>query len=187
MSTRTALDPVRRLPRSTTVVRAVAVIALLLAAVWVLDLPDTAPDRPAAEPTAQHSPATPSVAEATAGPHRAATAAPPVPAASGASVPGIAARDPGTGADHGFRLPVPDGLVGVPVPLGVPATTALVRPGDLVDLLAVPASDEPVTIAEHAAVLGVDRPDATVLLALTREQARLVVATPDPFALIVRS
>jgi len=89
----------------------------------------------------------------------------------------------------GTRLAVPDGLVGVPVPLGSPAMTSLIRPGDRVDLLAVTDAGPPVVVAAGRVVLGVDHADATLLIALTPEQAENVVASPASirFAVTIRS
>lgn len=86
------------------------------------------------------------------------------------------------------RLSIPDGLVGVPVPLGTPAGLAMLQPGDRVDLLAVPdgGGGDPAVLAGNAAVLGVDRPDATLFLALTPRQAHAVVSSTSRFAVIVR-
>jgi hypothetical protein len=86
-------------------------------------------------------------------------------------------------------MPVPDGAVGVPVPLAEPAVLAVVRPGTRVNLLAVPparrpgATVEPVLLAERAPVLAVLRPAATdgsaaVYLALHPEQARRLIGMP---------
>jgi hypothetical protein len=86
------------------------------------------------------------------------------------------------------RLPIPDGLVGVPVPLAEPTALAVLRAGDHVDLLAI-AGAEPAPVAGDAAVLAVDHAAAAVLLALTPDQASEVVSAPDTtrFAVIVRS
>lgn len=62
----------------------------------------------------------------------------------------------------------------------------MVRPGDRVDLLLVPGDGEPDLVAGDVTVLAVAAPDATVLLALSPDQARRVVATTARFALIVR-
>jgi hypothetical protein len=175
---RTGLDPVGRLrrPRPGTVLRAALAALLLTAAVL------TWHSGGGAGPPAPAGPALPSPAS-----DGSATAAPPGPAGSPAGPPeGPPAGSPA--AAHRSRLPIPDGMVGVPVPLGTPAATAMVLPGDRVDLLAVPTGGQPVTVAEAVTVLGVDRPDATVLLALSPAQAHQVVAaSTGRFALVVRS
>ncbi|MPZ27177.1 MAG: hypothetical protein GEV12_12395 [Micromonosporaceae bacterium] len=79
--------------------------------------------------------------------------------------------------------------MGVPVPLGDPASLAVLRPGDQVDLLAVPTGGgEPAELVTGAPVLAVDQAAAALLLAVTPEQGRAVVSTPQPaarFAVIV--
>lgn len=92
------------------------------------------------------------------------------------------------------RLSIPDGLVGVPVPLAEPTALAVLRAGDRVDLLAVRGADTadpagPAAVAGGAAVLAVDHGAAAVLLALTPAQAGEVVSAPGGtrFAVIVRS
>lgn len=169
-STPERLDPVGRLrlPRRATTVRAVLVAALLLTAAGVL----YAGDDP--EPAGAESPA-------------AGTATPDRPAPDPSTTPG-------TRLDVDARLPIPDGMVGVPVPLGDPAALAMLRPGDRVDLLAVPAADggatggDLVPLAEAAPVLAVDTATAALLLALTPEQGRAAVSasTTGTFAIIVR-
>lgn len=52
------------------------------------------------------------------------------------------------------RLPVPPGRVGVPVRLAEPATAAVLRTGDRVDLLAVPPGGSPTAVGTDAVVLG---------------------------------
>ncbi|HEY8452687.1 MAG: hypothetical protein FWJ70_16330 [Micromonosporaceae bacterium] len=96
---------------------------------------------------------------------------------------------PAAPPSDGSRLAVPEGLVGVPVALGSPAMTALIRPGDRVDLLAVADTGPPVVVAAGRVVLGVDHADATLLVALTPEQAAEVVASPASmrFAVTIRS
>jgi len=91
--------------------------------------------------------------------------------------------------DPAARLPIPDGLVGVTVPLGDPASLAMLRPGDRVDLLAIPAAGgDPVPLVDAAAVLAVDPAAAALLLALTPEQGQAAVSasTTGTFAVIVR-
>ncbi len=77
----------------------------------------------------------------------------------------------------------------MPVPLGSPAMTSLIRPGDRVDLLAVTDAGPPVVVAAGRVVLGVDHADATLLIALTPDQAEDVVASPASvrFAVTIRS
>lgn len=100
-----------------------------------------------------------------------------------------AAPAPAPGAED--RLPIPDGLVGVPVTLDEPTALTVLRAGDRVDLLAVPDPDAagPAALASGAAVLAVDLAAAAVLLALTPGQADDVVSVPagTRFAVIVRS
>jgi hypothetical protein len=160
------LDPVGRLrlPRRPTLVRATLVAALLLTAAGVL-YAGAEPARPGSGTATD--PADP------AGPAAAADTAPP-------------GHPPGTPE----RLPIPPGLVGVPVALGDPGRLAVLRPGDRVDLLAVPAAGgEPVRLASGAPVLAVDHAAATLLLAVTPEQGRAVLAEPaasTTFAVIIR-
>ncbi len=108
-------------------------------------------------------------------------------------------------------LPVPAGQVGVPVRLADPAVTAMIRPGDRVDLLAG-APDEPaaghptpgavpdpgetdapmaaVTVADVLVLAAAPGPDdqALLYLAMTEAQARRVAAAPTdaPFSVTVR-
>jgi hypothetical protein len=162
------LDPVGRLrlPRRPTLVRAVLVAGLLLTAAGVLYAGGDPPAPPA--PAAER-------AEPAPGPGRA-TPDQPRPA-----------EGPPAGPQ---RLPIPAGRVGVPVSLGDPARVAVLRPGDRVDLLAVPtAGGDPVPLATGSPVLAVDHAAAILLLGLTPEQGRAVLATPaatTTFAVIVR-
>jgi hypothetical protein len=106
---------------------------------------------------------------------------PPEPAAPAAApLPSPATLDPES------RLPIPDGMVGVPVPIGDPASLTAVVPGDRVDLLAVPSSD---SLASAATVLAVDPAAGSLLLALTPAQGREVLATSAAatFAILVRA
>jgi len=117
---------------------------------------------------------------------------PTAPAAAGPTAAGRTPEPP-----DGRPLPIPQGLVGVPVRLAEPAALAVVRPGGRVDLLAVPAAStrapgEPGVVAPSALVLDVlagesDAPSA-ILLALDPQQARRTVALPDTtrFAVILR-
>lgn len=107
---------------------------------------------------------------------------------------GAAADPPPTAS---AALPIPRGLVGVPIRLAEPAAAAAARPGARVDLLAVPAGsdgttlEQPAVLASAALVLDVlasgDAPPALVL-ALESDQARRVVAQPEStrFAVILR-
>lgn len=112
--------------------------------------------------------------------------APPPPPTAAASAPSV---------DASGRLAVPPGAVGVPVRLAEPAVLALVHPGDRVDLLAASGASptprparEPAIHVRDALVLGVVGADGAVLLALSPERARAVVALPDGtrFGVIVR-
>lgn len=174
------LDPARslRLPRRGAVWRILLVAVLLLAAAGAWLGPGGA-DPPVSVP----APADPSPDASPAVATQAPAGSPP------AGSPRVG--EPPAGPS-GTRLPVPDGLVGVPVPLGAPAATAMLRPGDRVDLLVTGATadDEPVLLAEDATVLAVDQPGAALLLALTPTQAHEVVAmaaSSARFAVIVRS
>lgn len=171
MTTSTAdrLDPVGRLrlPRRPAVVRAALAAILLLTAAGVLYA--------GADPA---TPAPPTGPEQTSGPEDLATGPPGPPAPA----------DPGQPDPD--RLAIPAGLVGVPVPLGDPASLAVLRPGDQVDLLSVPAGGgEPAALVSGAPVLAVDHAAAALLLAVTPEQGRAVVSMPLPdarFAVLVR-
>jgi hypothetical protein len=113
----------------------------------------------------------------------------PAPAPARADPPATAAPEPDPTPDPDARLPIPDGLVGVTVPLGDPASLAMLRPGDWVDLLAMPAAGgDPVPLADAAAVLAVDPAAAALLLALTPDQGRAAVSASatGTFAVIVR-
>jgi hypothetical protein len=159
-SLRPARWPAR--PRTSTLLRAAVVAALLTIAAGVLYSQE-----PAACPSA--------------------------PAAAGAT-----AAHPTAAPPTDRPLPIPHGLVGVPVRLAEPAALAVVRPGGRVDLLAVPsvgnrmASGRPGVVAPSALVLDVlaDESEApsAVLLALDPEQAQRTVALPDTtrFAVILR-
>jgi hypothetical protein len=104
--------------------------------------------------------------------------------------PPEAADQPEPVAEAAGRLPIPDGMVGVPVPLGDPASLALLRPGDRVDLLAVSATGgHPAPLADDTPVLAVDSAAAVLMLALEPEQGRAVVSAPagTVFAILLRS
>jgi hypothetical protein len=77
------------------------------------------------------------------------TCAAPKLAGSGPASPTAAGAPPPTSG----RLPVPPGRVGVPVRLAEPATAAILRTGDRVDLLAVPSSGSPTAVGTDAVVL----------------------------------
>ncbi len=81
----------------------------------------------------------------------------------------------------GRPLAVPRGSVGVPVRLTDSAAVALLRPGDRVDLLTT-GPDAPRRLATRALVLGVeqaDSPTAGLFLAVTPDEARHAVGSPD--------
>jgi hypothetical protein len=105
-------------------------------------------------------------------------AAMPPAAAPGAGLgapPGAAPGAP-PGAERSGRLPIPDGLVGVPVRLADPASLAMLQPGDRVDLLALPATGDPVPVAGNVLVLALDHATAALLLALSASQGHEVMA-----------
>jgi hypothetical protein len=103
---------------------------------------------------------------------------------SQATVPAFA--PPPTPLPAGVRLPIPEGMVGVPVALGTPTAVAMVRPGDRIDLLLVPGDGEPVAVARDVPVLAVVPSEAALFLALSPAQAQEVVATTGRFAVLVR-
>ena len=90
-------------------------------------------------------------------------------------------------------LPVPAGRAGVPIQLAEPATAAVARPGDRVDVIArtaEPSADtEVVVLAADALVLAVNAygdgsPDeGIVYLAMTQDQARRVAKIAPTVAL----
>lgn len=154
------LDPVRRLrvPRRSALLRGALVALLLLTAAGVL----YAGDEPPAAGTGQ------------------------APPEAGQPEPEAGPPEPEAGQAEAGRRAIPDGMVGVPVLLGDPARLALLRPGDRVDLVAVPGGEgDPVVLAAGAAVLAVDHAAATLLLAATPAQARTVVATSATAVLAV--
>jgi hypothetical protein len=161
-TTRSELDPVRivRPPRRRTTWRAAVATVLTLAAAVAWS--------------------------GAGGSDRAPTAASPTLPASLPASPAAAPTIP----VEGDRLPVPAGLVGVPVPLASPTATAILRPGDRVDLLATGVDDpRPVVLAEDAPVLAVDHPGGAVLLGLPPPAAHEVIAatTTASFAVTIRS
>jgi hypothetical protein len=128
------------------------------------------------------------------------TCAAPKLAGSGPASPTAAGAPPPTSG----RLPVPPGRVGVPVRLAEPATAAILRTGDRVDLLAVPSSGSPTAVGTDALVLALGAvstgglpPDSgeaatsgagVVVLALTPAEATRTVglALDAHLAVIVR-
>lgn len=86
-------------------------------------------------------------------------------------------------------LPLPDGMVGVPVQLAEPGTAAALRPGDRVDVLA--RTGEPsamsgpdAALAHRALVLAIPSPaDGVLYLALPPPQARQVARLPPDVAI----
>lgn len=175
-----SLRPARWLgrPQTSTLLRATLVAALLTAAAGVL--------------YSQEPPACPDAGAATG-----TTAAQPAegPGAQPAERAGAARQAEEQIAPS---VPIPAGLVGVPIRLAEPAALAVVRPGGRVDLLAIPATTSreapgrPAVLAASALVLDVlagesDGP-AAILLALDPNQARRAVALPDTtrFAVILR-
>ena len=140
------------------------------------------PERPVADASPAAVPATPGVAG---------TAAPGA-GSGGGSEPGAVPPEwvlEGRVPAPQERVPVPEGMVGVPVALPEPGALAMLRPGDRVDLLTVPAAGgAPDAVAREVTVLAVDPGSATVLLALPPERAAtaLSAATGDRFALVVR-
>jgi hypothetical protein len=166
-------------PRTSTLLRAAVVAALLTVAAGVL--------------YSQESPACPHAGAATGK-----TAAQPAegPGAQPAERAGAARQ--AEEQQIAPSVPIPAGLVGVPIRLAEPAALAVVRPGGRVDLLAIPATTSreapgrPAVLAASALVLDVlagesDSP-AAILLALDPDQARRAVALPDTtrFAVILR-
>lgn len=84
---------------------------------------------------------------------------------------------------------MPEGMVGVPVALPEPGALVMLRPGDRVDLLALPAGGgAPVPVAQGVTLLALDPGSATALLSLPPERAVEVLsaADGDRFALVVR-
>jgi hypothetical protein len=104
--------------------------------------------------------------------------------------PPLATGRPEPATEPDGRLPIPDGMVGVPVTPGDPASLAMLHPGDRVDLLAVAAAGGggAERLAGGAPVLAVDHSAAALLLALTPEQGQAVVSAPagTRFAILVR-
>lgn len=91
----------------------------------------------------------------------------------------------------GARPAVPAGRVGVPVRLTEPAALAMIRPGDLVDVLRVDGAGRSARVAGAAPVLGVtdagDSVTAGLLVALTPAEAERVIShTGGGFAVLLR-
>ena len=86
---------------------------------------------------------------------------------------------------------MPAGRVGVPVRLTEPAALAMIRPGDLVDVLRVDGAGRSARVAGAAPVLGVtdagDSVTAGLLVALTPAEAERVIShTGGGFAVLLR-
>lgn len=129
------------------------------------------------------------------------TSAGPASSAGPVTSAGPAGPRPGAVADPPGGpgpLPIPRGLVGVPVRLAEPAAADVVRPGGRVDLLALPVGtarttvEQPTVLASAALVLDVltgggDAP-AALVLALEPAQARRAVGQPETtrFAVVLR-
>ena len=172
------LDPAGRLrlPRRTTTLRTVLVAVLLATAAGALHSGGPPGDRPGMGGSDS----------AAATPDAAGTAV-PGPAGAGGDRSRSATVPPGWAPEE--RVPVPEGMVGVPVALPEPGALAMVRPGDRVDLLSVPAEGgAPAPVAQEVTVLAVDPGSATVLLGLPPERAVAALSAPagDRFALVVR-
>jgi hypothetical protein len=162
------LDPVRwRRPGRGTLLRLVAVAALLATAAAVSWSPPQSCDVPATGGVVSSAPP-------------AHTTGPPsaTPASNTGQVPAAPA--------------VPEGSVGVPIRLADPTALALVRPGNRVDLLRIDApGGRPTAVAAAALVLrvtGADDPTTGgLLLALTPQEAQQAVTpTREGFAIVIR-
>lgn len=126
-------------------------------------------------------------------PGRAVPARPRAPDAVPASTAAAPQAPRATGAlpaaDLHDALPLPDGMVGIPVQLAEPGTVTALRPGDRVDLLA--RTDEPsamsgpdTTLVHRALVLAVPSPaDGVLYLAMPPPQARQVARLPPDVAI----
>jgi hypothetical protein len=172
------LDPIRwRRPGRGTLVRLIAVAVLLAlgaTASWSRPQNCAAPGLAAASP---HPPA-------------------PLGPARPALAPSASACARGNGQvsrpcpEHG--LSVPRGTVGVPVRLAEPTALALVRAGDMVDLLRLDETGHGSTPVAHAAlvlgVTGADEPTAGGLLLALRpaEAEKAVAAEGRGFAVLIR-
>ncbi|MEH0984615.1 flagellar biosynthesis protein FlgA [Micromonospora sp. CPCC 205556] len=195
-----SLRPARRLgrPRGGTLLRIGLVAALLGLAVIVLDTPAgcPTPTAPPSGPSAgagSGSPPSPAGADRGSGPAGADRGSGPAGAAAGSGPAGAAPGDPASGARQGAALPLPGGLVGVPVRLAEPAALTVLRPGARVDLLVV-AEGRTGLLAPGALVLDVvgggDATDGSsaLYLALRPDQAHRAVGQPEGsrFAVVVR-
>jgi hypothetical protein len=131
-----------------------------------------------------------------AGPSRSTADPDPRDQTTGTGTPGETTGDPETptGGTAGRPLPVPAGLVGVPIRLAEPAALAVARPGIRVDLLAVadeaPAT-KPILVAGRALVLDVltqEGSASALYLALKPDEARRALVLPGAtrFAIIVQ-
>ena len=116
----------------------------------------------------------------------------PSPGRSGTAA-GPPMDDPRAGPADGGRSgrEVPEGRVGVPVRLAEPAALALLRPGDVVDLLRIDDRRAPARVAAAAVVLEVTNADdpisGALLLALRPAEADRAVTVPGGgFAVVLR-
>jgi hypothetical protein len=191
-TTRSGLAPARRWwPRRATVWRSAIVALLLLAAAGMWSRLDAAGSSASATPT-QSGSAPPAPASTAASTLPSIMPQPDRPDGPGlpAALPGPPAAPPPLDPTRG-RLPVPEGLVGVPVTLPTSTATAMLHPGDRVDLFVTLAATDsrPVLVARDASVLAVDRAAAALLLGLTTDEAHEVVAwtaASASFAVILR-
>ncbi|MFC3992005.1 hypothetical protein [Actinoplanes siamensis] len=108
-----------------------------------------------------------------------------------ANEPTVPAGPDGKPAAPERRPAIPEGTVGVPVRLADPTGLALVRPGNVVDLLRLDDGGDSIPIASAALVLdvtGADDPaSGGLLLALAPEQAgRAVAGQGHGFAILIR-
>lgn len=157
-SRRERLDPVRwRRPRRSTMVRA-SVVTTLLALAAVVIWADTGADGRC-----------------------------PPREASGSPGAAAAGRPPATPSGDRRALPVPPGLVGVPVRVAEAASVAVVRPGHRVDIIAAPAGRPARTVAVDLLVLTATSDDVTamIMVAATGQQARQLAATSPEIRLSI--
>lgn len=155
---RDRLDPVRwRVPRRGTVIRASLVAALLTLAAGVVWADSGGGDRC---------------------PPRYSRGSP-----SGTA----AARTPAKPTGDGRALPVPPGMVGVPVRVAEIASVAVVRPGHRVDVIATPSGKPARTVAADLLVLAATSDDVTavILVATTDHQARQLASSPPDVRLSI--
>lgn len=175
--------------------RGAAVAALLAAAAGTLYVgaparcPGSAPAASAPDP---RSPSAATAASTAAGrPATVSATADPLTAVGPVDGPPLAGPPTGDRLGSGSgRAALPSGTVGVGVTLADPAVLGLLRAGDRVDLLAVPATGAPATLAENATVLvtPTDAGAAALQLAVRPGPARAVLAQPATarFAVLVR-